>query len=170
MLEIGIGSGLNLPFYDRDSVTALIGLDPSPALLAKAHKAAVAAGIALTTLEGSAESIPLESSSIDTVVMTWTLCSINDPARALAEIRRVLKPGGRLLFVEHGRAPDAGVLRWQRRLTPLWKRCSGGCHLDRPIDGLIEEAGFGLERIDRAYMDGPRLFTFMYEGAARRYV
>jgi ubiquinone/menaquinone biosynthesis C-methylase UbiE len=118
-------------------------------------------------LKGSAEAIPLESKSVDTVVTTWTLCTIPEVARALSEMRRVLKPGGRLLFVEHGRSPDPNVRCWQDRLTPLWKRIGGGCHLNRAIGQLIEESGFRIENINTGYMKGPKPMTFMYEGSAR---
>jgi SAM-dependent methyltransferase len=105
--------------------------------------------------------------SVDTVLTTWTLCSIRDVGRALNEVRRVLKPSGKLLFVEHGRAPDAAVRRWQDRVTPLWRRVAGGCHLNRPVDHLIEQAGFSIEVLATGYMQGPRIMTFMYEGSAR---
>jgi ubiquinone/menaquinone biosynthesis C-methylase UbiE len=118
-------------------------------------------------IEGSAEEVPLEKASFDTVVTTWTLCTIPDADRALREMRRVLKPGGRLLFVEHGRAPDPKVVWWQDRLTPIWKLIGGGCHLNRPISSLIEGAGFRFERLETNYMPGPKPMTFMYEGSAR---
>ncbi len=166
VLEIGIGSGLNLPFYGR-GVQHVIGLDPSPKLLAMARRARRAQTQPVEFIESSAESIPLAAASIDTVVMTWVLCSIPDSARALAEVRRVLKPGGRLLFVEHGRAPEPNVVWWQDCLTPAWKRVGGGCHLNRAIAGLIEGAGFAFDRLQTGYMRGPRPMTFMYEGSAR---
>jgi len=109
----------------------------------------------------------LDDKSVDTVVTTWTLCTIPSVTRALSEMRRVLKPGGRLLFVEHGRSPDPNVRRWQDRLTPLWRRIGGGCHLNRAISQLIEESGFRIERMDTGYMKGPKPMTFMYEGSAR---
>jgi SAM-dependent methyltransferase len=117
-------------------------------------------------IEGSAESIPLVSASIDTVVTTWTLCSIPDLDRAFLEMRRVLRPGGQLLLVEHGLAPDEKVRRWQHRLTPLWKGLAGGCHLDRPIADLVEGVGFRMKRLRTGYMEGPKPMTFMYEGVA----
>jgi ubiquinone/menaquinone biosynthesis C-methylase UbiE len=119
-------------------------------------------------IEGSAEAIPLEDQSVDTVVTTWTLCSVRDVRRALQEARRVLRPSGRLLFVEHGRSSDERVRRWQDRLTPIWTRVAGGCHLNRPIDRLIEDAGLRIEQLQTDYMSGPRPMTFMYEGRARR--
>lgn len=166
VLEIGIGSGLNLPYYSAQT-ERVIGLDPSPKLLAMTRKAAQRASIPVELIENSAESIPLYNRSIDTVVTTWTMCSIPDVQRALGEMRRVLKPTGRLLFVEHGRSPDPRVRRWQDRLTPVWRRFSGGCHLNRAISELIESAGFRIERIETGYMRGPKPMTFMYDGSAR---
>lgn len=165
-LEVGIGSGANLRFYDT-RVSRLIGLEPSTALLSVARRAERRVAH-VTLLEGSGECIPLKDGSIDTVVVAWTLCSIPDVSRALSEIRRVLTADGRLLFVEHGRAPDASVARWQDRLTPVWKRLAGGCHLNRPVPHLLESAGFRIERLHTGYMAGPRPMTFMFEGAARR--
>jgi ubiquinone/menaquinone biosynthesis C-methylase UbiE len=165
VLEIGIGSGLNLPFYGG-SVTEVIGLDPSAQLLAMAQRA-IRPRVPIDFIEGSAEAIPLENASVDAVLTTWTLCSIPDAGRALREMRRVLKIGGVLLFAEHGRAPDAGVRWWQDRLTPIWKRFGGGCHLNRPIGDLIASAGFRVERLENGYMRGPNPLTYMYEGSAR---
>ena len=167
VLEIGIGSGLNLPFYGP-GVAEVIGLDPSASLLRMAGGQAARSGIGVRLLGGSAEAIPLEDASFDTVLTTWTLCSIHDADAALAEIRRVLKPTGNLLFVEHGSAPDVGVARWQKRLTPLWKPIAGGCHLNRPIEALIRRAGFEIPDLHAGYMAGPRPFTFMYEGRASK--
>lgn len=166
VLEIGIGSGLNLPFYGP-AVERLIGIDPSPALLARSRQRAKKAGHPVMLLQASAEAMPLDAHSIDTAVMTWTLCSIPNPAAALAELRRVLRPDGLLLFVEHGLAPDAGVRAWQRRLTPAWRRVGGGCHLDRKMDDLIRAAGFAIGALDTAYMEGPRVLTYLYRGQAR---
>jgi ubiquinone/menaquinone biosynthesis C-methylase UbiE len=166
VLEVGVGSGLNLPFYGG-SVKYVVGLDPSPRLLAMAREAANRSGKPLELVEGTAEAVPLEDRSVDTVVTTWTLCSIPDANRALNEMRRVLKPAGQLLFVEHGRAPDSGVRWWQDRLTPMWKCLGGGCHLNRAIKDLIENAGFRIEQLDNGYMRGPKPMTFMYEGSAR---
>jgi len=163
VLEIGIGPGMNLPYYGGE-VSGVLGLDPSAKLLALAREKG--AGPPLELIEGSAEAIPLADRSVDTVMMTWTLCSIPDPAAALREMRRVLQPSGRLLFVEHGRAPEARVAWWQDTLTPMWKHL-GGCHLNRAVDALIEGAGFRIERLDNSYMRGPKPMTFMYEGSAR---
>jgi ubiquinone/menaquinone biosynthesis C-methylase UbiE len=166
VLEVGVGSGLNLPFYSR-KVEHLIGLDPSPRLLAMARRSKPAKAGSVEFVEGSAGAIPLDDGSVDTIVMTWTLCSIPDAQQALQEMHRVLRPGGRLLFVEHGRAPDPKVVWWQDRLTPVWKRFSGGCHLNRDIQRLVESAGFRVDRLETGYMRGPRAMTFMYEGSAR---
>jgi ubiquinone/menaquinone biosynthesis C-methylase UbiE len=166
ILEIGIGSGLNLRHYS-DQAQHVIGLDPSAKLLSMAAKADRRGGLSVELVKGSAETIPMEDNTVDTVLTTWTLCTIPDANRALSEIRRVLKPGGRLLFVEHGRSPDDKVQRWQDRLNPIWKRIAGGCHLNRSISHLIEVAGFRIERLDTGYMKGPKPMTFMYEGAAR---
>lgn len=166
VLEIGVGSGLNLPFYGA-AATSIVALDPSATLLAMARHAQARSGAPVEWLKGSAEAVPLDTASVDTVVTTWTLCTIPDVRRALGEMRRVLKPTGQLLFVEHGRAPDARVRRWQDRLTPVWRHIGGGCHLNRPIPELLEGAGFRIERMDTGYMQGPKPMTFTYEGAAR---
>jgi ubiquinone/menaquinone biosynthesis C-methylase UbiE len=166
VLEIGIGSGLNLPHYS-DAVKHVIGLEPSPKLLTMARGAGKKTVLSVELVQGSAEAIPLEKESVDTVVSTWTLCSVPAVEGALAEIRRVLKKNGRLVFVEHGLSPDARVRRWQDGLTPMWKRIAGGCHLNRPIAQLIEGAGFRIEHVATGYMQGPRPMTFMYEGSAR---
>lgn len=166
VLEIGVGSGLNLPFY-RPPANEILALEPASRLVTMARTASRASTMPVKFLEASAEAIPLDAYSVDTVVTTWTLCSIPLASTALAEMRRVLRPGGKLLFVEHGLAPDAGVRRWQDRLTPIWRSCAGGCHLNRPIASMIEEAGFSLDRIETGYIPGPRPMAFMYEGSAR---
>jgi len=165
VLEVGVGSGINLPLYGAD--THLIGLDPSAKLLSMARAVTANLPRSIAFIEGTAEAIPLPDRSVDSVVTTWTLCSIPDLTHALAEIRRVLTPEGRLLFAEHGRSLEPHVVRWQNRLTPFWKRISGGCHLNRPIDQLIRGAGFRVEKLETGYMDGPKPMTFMYEGVAR---
>lgn len=165
VLEIGIGSGLNLPLYGS-RVDTIVGLDPAARLLRMAQDAANRSKIPVTLITGSAQAIPIDSDSIDTLVTTWTLCSIPDADAALQEVRRVLKPGGRLLFVEHGSAPEENVRKWQNRLTPVWKRIGGGCHLNRPIRALIEDAGFRMIRLNTGYAKGPRPMTFFYEGCA----
>ena len=166
VLEIGAGSGLNLARYPS-AVQELLALEPDPKLIGLARQKPAGHERPLSFLEASAEHIPLEHASIDTVVSTWTMCTIPDIRRALEEMRRVLKPGGRLLFVEHGLAPEPGVQRWQNRLDPLWTRVGGGCHLNRPIETLLTGAGFEIDRLQTGYMPGPKLMTFMYEGVAR---
>jgi ubiquinone/menaquinone biosynthesis C-methylase UbiE len=164
VLEIGVGSGLNLPFY-TDDVEFVIGLDPSPELLRMAALRRRQARVPLHPVQATAEGVPVKDASIDTVVMTWTLCSIPDAPRALSEMRRVLRPGGQLLFAEHGLTPDEGVARWQHRIDPFWVRIS--CHLNRPMDALISEAGFTLTELQAGYLGrGPKLMTYMYSGRA----
>lgn len=167
VLEIGIGSGLNLPFY-TSAVTHLHGVDPSAELLAMARDKVAAAPFPVELLNREAGQIPLADASIDTVVVTWSLCSIANPTGALREMRRVLKPGGALIFVEHGLSPDAGVRKWQNRLTPVWRLFTGGCHLNRKMDDLIRSAGFTIAELRTEYVPGPRAFTYMYEGRALR--
>ena len=167
VLEVGIGSGLNVPFY-TSAVTRLYGVDPSSELLAMARERASAAPFPVELLNQDADSIPLADASVDTVVVTWSLCSIANPAGALREMRRVLKPSGILIFVEHGLSADSGVRKWQNRLTPWWRRFTGGCHLNRKMDDLVREAGFTIEDLRTEYVPGPRPMTFMYEGTARR--
>jgi ubiquinone/menaquinone biosynthesis C-methylase UbiE len=165
VLEIGAGSGLNLPYYGR-GVSRLYALEPSAALIGMARGRQVSY-FPVEFLERSAEELPLPSASIDTVISTWTLCTIPDVLKALRETRRVLMPGGTLIFVEHGHAPDRAVAEWQRRLDPLWTRIAGGCHLDRPIARLVREAGFELVELENEYLRGPRPFTYTYSGLAR---
>jgi ubiquinone/menaquinone biosynthesis C-methylase UbiE len=165
VLEIGIGSGLNLPFYGP-RVDEILGLEPAVRLMAMARRTAGRSKQSVTLIAGSAESIPMEDDTIDTVLTTWTLCSIPDPIGALKEMRRVLKASGQLLFVEHGLAPEDNIQKWQNRLTPVWKRIGGGCHLNRPIRALIESAGFGITQLETGYMKGPKPMTFLYEGRA----
>lgn len=165
VLEVGIGSGINLALYPA-AVREVIGLDPSPRLLAMARRAAEHCACPVDFIDGSAEEIPLESGSVDTVVTTWTLCSIHGAGQALHEMRRILRPGGQLLFVEHGLSPDGSVRHWQDRLTPVWKHIAGGCHLNRAIGTLVEIAGFSIARIEEGYAKGPRPMVYMYEGRA----
>ncbi len=166
VLELGVGSGLNLPHYDRARITRLRAIDPSPDLQRLARQRADAAGIDVELLTASAEEIPLPDASVDTVVITYTLCSIPAVERALGEMRRVLRPAGTLLFSEHGRAPDPGVVRWQDRLNPIWRRISSGCNMNRPIADLLGGAGFALPELETAYLPGPRVLTFTYWGRA----
>jgi SAM-dependent methyltransferase len=152
VLELGVGMGLNLALYDPNRVSAVIGVDPAAELRAVALAAPRDPRLALTVEDGDAQALPFEDKSFDTVVCTFTLCSVHTPAAALAEARRVLKPQGRLLFCEHGLAPDGGVAKWQRRIEPIWKRIAGGCHLTRPISGAIAAAGFRIDDLDSMYV------------------
>jgi ubiquinone/menaquinone biosynthesis C-methylase UbiE len=165
VLDVGIGSGLNLAFYGG-LAERVVGVDPSAELLRFVHERAGGAAIPVELVQGSGEALPLEDHSIDTAVLTFTLCTVGDTTKTLSEIRRVLKPGGTLLFAEHGRAPEAGVARWQDRLTPLWKQIGGGCHLNRKPDTLIQSAGFRIDKLQTGYLKGPRPMGFVYEGCA----
>lgn len=152
VLELGIGMGLNLGFYDPAKVDSVTGVDPAPELRATAEAAPRAPGLQVRVEAGTAEALPFEDRSFDCVVCTFTLCSVHTPAQALAEARRVLKPGGRFLYCEHGLAPDAEVVKWQRRIEPAWKRIAGGCHLTRPVAPAISAAGFNIVRSDTMYL------------------
>jgi len=164
VLEIGVGSGLNLTLYSRD-VNRVYAIDPSSELLKFALRRNTEA-VDTVLVRGSAEMLPFKNGTFDAIVTTWTLCTIPNPRKALTEMRRVLDSRGRLLFVEHGRAPDRGVARWQDWLTPLWKRISGGCHLNRKVDELIREAGFRVDELRTGYLRGRNPFAYMYEGQA----
>lgn len=166
VLEIGIGSGLNLPFYDPARVSKVWGLDPAAEMRAMAQRAAHSVPFEVEFIGSPGHEIPLEDDSVDTVLMTYTLCTIPDPAAALEQMRRVLRPGGKLIFCEHGAAPDAGVRRQQALANPVWKRLAGGCNLDRPIPSLIEAGGFRIERLDTMYIPGWRAACFNYWGIA----
>ena len=165
VLEIGIGSGVNLAHYGP-AVQQIVGIDPSSELLVKARSRARAARAAVALVRGSAERLPFRDASFDSIVTTWTLCSIPDPHAALREMRRVLRAEGRLLFVEHGLAPEATIRRWQNWLTPAWRHVAGGCHLNREMDRLVSEAGFDIRAMHAGYMAGPKVMTYMYEGEA----
>jgi ubiquinone/menaquinone biosynthesis C-methylase UbiE len=167
VLEIGIGSGLNLAYYRPDQVTEVVGIDPAEELW-RLHTAKTEnLGFPFTYLQASAESIPLESGSIDTVLSTFTLCSIAGLEKALAEIKRVLKPGGRLLFCEHGAAPHRNVLRFQNGLNPAWKRLGGGCNLNRHIPSLLEQNGFIIENLEQRYViPGWKFASYHFLGIA----
>ena len=167
VLDVGIGSGLNLPFYTT-GVARVHGVDPSAELLAMARERAAAAPFPVELVQGSADRIALGNASVDTVVATWSLCSIANVADALREMWRVLKPGGTFIFVEHGLAPDSGVRKWQNRLTPVWRPFTGGCHLNRKMDDLVRGAGFSIAELHMGYIPGPRALTFMYQGRAEK--
>lgn len=167
VLEIGFGSGLNLPYYDREKVRKVLGLEPSAGMRRKAQPNVDASGIDVEFIDLPGEEIPLESQSVDTVLVTFTLCSIDDALTALEGMRRVLKQSGNLLFCEHGAAPDPGVRRWQDRLNPGWKRFSGGCNLNRDIPALIERGGFSIATDERMYIPGLRILSYNYWGTAK---
>jgi ubiquinone/menaquinone biosynthesis C-methylase UbiE len=165
VLEIGIGSALNLPHYSRD-VAHLYGVEPSRELLQMARRKTDGAAFPVTLLNQTAEKIPLENHSVDTVVMTWVLCSIVEDLTVLQEMKRILRPGGRLLFLEHGLAPEPKIQWWQNRLTPIWKRIGGGCCLNKKIDALISRGGFRIADLHNSYMPGPKPMTYVYRGFA----
>lgn len=167
VLEIGMGSGLNVRHYNPDKVDLVWGLEPSAGLRRKGRKVVSGVPFEVRWLDSPAEEIPLDDNSADTVVLTYTLCTIPDWYRALEEMHRVVKPGGRLLFSEHGISPDANVRRWQERINPLWCKLAQGCNLNRPIPSLVTAGGFRIEHIERGYLPGtPRLVGFNYWGAA----
>ena len=152
ILELGCGGGTNLQFYDWSQVRSLSGVDPSPELLGRAQDALLRSGRSANFANGIAEALPFESSSFDSVVTTFTLCSVQDPTAALSEVRRVLRPGGRLIFLEHGKAPEPAAANWQNRIEPVWKHIAGGCHLTRPVTGAISDAGFVCDAPQGHYM------------------
>lgn len=167
VLEVGVGSGLNLAFYDRQRVSRVVGIDPSAELLARARARVGEAEVEVELVEAASEALPFADGRFDSAVMTYTLCSVGDPARALAELRRVMRRGARLYFVEHGRSEDERTRRWQRRVTPAWRVVGGNCHLDRDAAALLREAGFELERLRmRDDPDGGWLTRFTYQGVA----
>ncbi len=167
VLEIGIGTGLNLRHYDLAKLDELWGLDPALELNGLARKRMGKAGLNVNLLPLPADEIPADDAQFDSIVCTYTLCTIPDAVSALREMKRVLKPGGELLFSEHGLAPDAEVQRWQKRLNPLWSKMAGGCQLNRDIPGLLGEGGFRLDALDSLYLPGPRAMTYNYWGVAR---
>jgi ubiquinone/menaquinone biosynthesis C-methylase UbiE len=166
VLEVGIGSGLNLPFYDSTKVNKVWGLDPAPEMTRMAERAARSLPFEVEFIGLPGDEIPLEDESVDTVLVTYTLCTIPDTTLALRQMRRVLRRGGELIFCEHGAAPDASVRRWQDRLNPIWKRLGGGCNLNRAIPALIEAGGFRINSLDTMYIPGWRPASFNYWGTA----
>ncbi len=166
VLEIGIGSGLNLQFYDSSNVEYIWGLDPSTKMQKMAEKRATNIPFEVEFIGMSGNAIPLDSKSANTVLVTYTLCTIPDVVQALSEMNRVLMPGGELIFCEHGLAPDEDVRRWQNRINPVWKRMGGGCNLNRSIPNLIEQGGFKINNIETMYIPGWKPACFNYWGSA----
>lgn len=167
VVEIGMGSCLNLPHYDEAKVSEIIGVEPDPYIWKRGADLRDASNIPVTQMGLSGEDLPLDDKMADTVVVTYALCTIPDPVKALREMRRVLKPGGKILFCEHGKAPDAKVEKWQGRIDPIWKRIAGGCHSGRDIPALINEAGLSIETMDTMYIPGPKVLGFNYWGTAQ---
>lgn len=169
IFEIGCGGGLNQPFYDSEKVTYFAGIEPNGRLLGAARAQAHNRGWGVDIRQAWGEEIPFPGGSFDTVVCTYTLCSVSQPARVIAELRRILKPGGNLLFLEHGRAPDRSVCAWQRRIEPVWRPLSGGCHLTRPIGGALRAGGLEVEPVGQGYLAKiPRPLGWMEWGIARK--
>lgn len=167
VLEVGMGSALNLPYYDREKVEFIWGLEPSEAMREKSRPNIESSGLEVKLIDLPGEQIPLEDNSVDSILLTYTLCTIPDWPTALQQMRRVLKPGGRLVFTEHGEAPDEGVLKWQNRMNPLWKKLAGGCNLNRKIPQLLTDSGFAIDELDAMYLPStPRLFGYNYWGVA----
>lgn len=167
VVEIGIGSGLNLPHYNPQTVTKIIGVDPDDHLWKRSQNRRESCPIEIERIGLSGEKLPLDSAIADTVVVTYSLCTIPDPVKALREMARVLKPGGDILFTEHGKAPDEGVHKWQKRIDPLWGKIAGGCHSGRDIPDLFTQAGLKLTTLEQMYIPGPRILSYNYWGAAQ---
>ena len=166
VLEVGMGSGLNLEYYDRSKVDVVWGLEPSEGMRRKAQPLLDETDLDVRWLDLPGENVPLDDNSIDSVMLTYTLCTIPDWHKALLEMRRVLKPDGQLFFCEHGEAPDEDVKRWQKRINPVWKLIAGGCHLNRRIPACLEQAGFSISGLEQGYLKGPRIATYNYWGSA----
>ncbi|MDX1755039.1 MAG: class I SAM-dependent methyltransferase [Marinobacter sp.] len=167
VLEVGMGSGINLAFYNADRVELVYGLEPSEGMRRKAQANLEKSPVNVEWLDLPGEKIPLDDDSVDTVLLTFTLCTIPDWQAALKQMLRVLKPGGKLLFLEHGQSPDDSVHKWQDRITPAWKKIAGGCHLNRPISTLIEQAGFRIEELENLYVPKtPKIAGYIYKGRA----
>jgi ubiquinone/menaquinone biosynthesis C-methylase UbiE len=167
VLEIGFGGGLNLPHYDRNRVRRVFGLEPSEGMRRSAAHMIDESAIDVELIDLPGEAIPLEDNSVDSILVTYTLCTIPDVVAALHGMRRVLKPGGHLFYCEHGKAPDAGVYKWQRRMNPAWRKVAGGCNMDRDIPALLEAGGFKIEEDNRMYIPGIRALSYNFWGAAR---
>jgi ubiquinone/menaquinone biosynthesis C-methylase UbiE len=167
VLEIGIGSGLNLPHYSADQVTSVTGVDPDDHIWKRSETRRKAAPFPVERIGLSGENIPMETDSADTVVVTYTLCTIPDPVQALKEMRRILKPGGDILFTEHGMSPSAKVAKWQNRIDPVWKKLAGGCHSGRNIPEIFKQAGLETFELQEGYIPGPKILAYNYWGRAR---
>ena len=166
VLEIGIGSGLNFEHYNFDKIDEIVGVDPAVSSIAIARSRSSQYNSKISFIESSAESIALESASFDCVVVGYSLCTIPEPLEALAEARRLMKPNGSLLFMEHGLAPEQNIQKWQHRLTPGWKKIAGGCNLNRDIADLISASGFQFKSLKKKYIKGPKILSFQYYGEA----
>ena len=168
ILEVGIGSGLNLPFYNKSKVNKIWGLDPSKELNRMASKVAAEENLEIDFLISGAEHIPLPDDHVDTILITYTMCTIPEVEQANEEMKRVLKPGGKMIFCEHGKAPDPNIHKWQNRINPLWKKIAGGCNLNRDIPALIETSGFKLENLETMYLPStPKIAGYNYWGYAK---
>lgn len=167
ILEIGFGSGLNLNFYDPEKVERVWGLEPSSEMLDLFRDRSANDPVEVELVQAKAEAIPLDTNEVDMIVTTYTLCTIPDLDLAFEEMRRVLKPGGLILFTEHGKAPDLVVRRWQNLVQPVWKICGGGCHLNRDIPALLEKGGFAIQNMDTMYIPGWKPACFNYWGCAK---
>jgi ubiquinone/menaquinone biosynthesis C-methylase UbiE len=169
VLDIGIGSGLNIPFYNKTKIKQLYGLDPSKELLDIAKSVAKKENLEIEFLECGAESIPLPDKSIDNVLITYTMCTIPDVAISNSEIMRILKDDGKLLFCEHGLAPDKNIAKWQKRINPLWSKIAGGCNLNKDIPNLISSSGFKILNMEEMYLPGtPKFAGYNYWGVAKK--
>jgi ubiquinone/menaquinone biosynthesis C-methylase UbiE len=167
VLEVGIGSGLNLPFYDKSKISQIWGLDPSEELSVMARKTAEEEGLSVNFISSGAEEIPLPDSHFDTVLITYTMCTIPEVVRANIEIKRVLKNTGKLIFCEHGIAPDANIVKWQSRIDPFWGKIAGGCHINRNIPSILEDSGFKIIELDQMYLPStPKIAGYNYWGFA----
>ena len=164
VLEIGIGSGLNIPFYNPDKVSKIIGVDPDEHIWKRSAKRRAASPLEIERIGLSGEDIPLQDNMADSVVVTYSLCTIPDPIKALGEMKRILKPGGKILFTEHGKAPDAKVHRWQNLIDPIWGKLAGGCHTGRDIPTLFRQAGLEFESLEQGYIPGPKVLSYNYWG------
>jgi ubiquinone/menaquinone biosynthesis C-methylase UbiE len=168
VLEVGMGSGLNLEFYDADKVDLVYGLEPSTGMRKKARPNLAKSKVKVEWLDLPGEQIPLADNSVDTVLLTFTLCTIPDWQAALEQMKRVLRPDGELLFLEHGQSPHQSTRTWQNRITPAWKKVAGGCHLNRPITELIQQTGFRIMELENLYVPkAPKIAGYIYKGRAR---